>query len=891
MEASRSDKEQKVIHLANDDSIRIETVDQFEESIFKDQYKRAFRIIENIIRNPDNEDDDLPGCGNIIAFLGERGCGKSSAMYSLGNVLVNDEKYSYSEFYTFRQESGKKILPSFELLGKFDASTLENGENIFDNVLSEIFFQCEDREKKLMERSVRSSQIDYRITEIRQDIIRIFTDFQNLHRFSKPADAYENTAISSLKYYASSFKIRKRFIELIEKYRSLLKRSDFGIPYFVLMIDDLDMNTEHGFAMLGQIERYLTISGIIVLMTGSYEQLEILGQRHFISMFPTINKDMKNSQIDYARQTALEYLEKTIPIQHRIYMPAFHNVLSNFSSQLVVKKEEKAIKKTLLGKIARRTKVYFDGLGTKRHFLEPNSLRGLNDYYSFLDELTSLNDLSDNPMQEAAQKAYNHERFLQDISYRFVFQYLNEEQREVFRTLCNVGDQDKNFYLINYIRKCAQKRGSKDSELFWEEGWLSQRTNRQSKEESCSYGDLLYVLHIFARNESKNKRLGHCILIIYSFLINRCINDIVSGQNAFYKKTIRRVLGTSVSGDWGREIFHCLTLGQWERTHNVPAVERCYLGSNRNVQVLAKNIHWSTFSAISWKKASVDEVMKWFLENPDFLKSLEIMMLFWENFRTSLDMGADQHDYHAVKFSWNETGCPPDDTLFLDSFQIVNDFGDFNILAFITNSYRYKEFFDMVHKSFLQALFPNIQKKDKEELIKKLRELGLYKDYYKWEQQYKTAIPVPFQHTDIYYHILKRLKRRIQISVPREINTKEILIWLERFYDDIARQLGELDEFYKHGEQGSKFKEIFEACPFIKTLKSWNLKKESNVAVNLYTNKEEMREKSNNNKNLENDPKDNWRFYRDQLANIFVEIAVGNRYNHLDVMPDNNDDF
>ncbi len=84
-------------------TVKIENENEVGKSIFTDIYKRALREINNIIIN--NKDvimkskhrdiySNETNCyNNIVAFVGGRGFGKTSAMLTVASMLKDDKKY------------------------------------------------------------------------------------------------------------------------------------------------------------------------------------------------------------------------------------------------------------------------------------------------------------------------------------------------------------------------------------------------------------------------------------------------------------------------------------------------------------------------------------------------------------------------------------------------------------------------------------------------------------------------------------------------------------------------------------------------------------------------------------------------------------------------------
>lgn len=804
----------KQIELLNDDAERLEETRDFGDSIFEESYRRAYRMLDEIIGNEKKKWDGIDEkrkYGNIIAFLGGRGSGKTSAMnsfaYSLSQYHLQDHK-----FYSL-----KKVSPTqtrFIMLGHIDVSSLESGEDVFQIILARMSREYDS----LLERSSYSSgDYEFEKREIHRKFDLIYRNFQNLNRRERKDAAYGSSSLSALNYLSTSSEVRKEFADLVKSYRVLYARflrmneEECQNIYLMVSIDDIDMNVEAGFSILEQIERYLMIPGMIVLLASNYEQIEILGEKHFIEMFAKINKDMKESQIEYANKTSREYLEKIMPIQHRIYMPNFNNRLSKFSERLQVKEEGEPVKRTILGKIARRTGIYFDGCNTKGHFLEATSLRELNDFYSFLNELQKVREIQDSEEQVAVRK-YNLERFLQEVMSRFSFKYLKQKQRKLIDDICFLGNGDKNRYLLFYIRK----RMNNDEKMLL----------NSMEDADDSYGTLLLGLYLFSRHVFENKKLGHMILIIYSLLLNECIDSWSYSDDNKVNVPLNELLNGSVVSSWANDIMPMLR-------SQVPV--ESYYGSEHSPTGYIKKaripegfVVWRMNATQSLKSKSMDEMEKWFWENRQELIALELMMFFWEN----LTLERVQEDtIQQIELRWADYSSDdyPDESY--SEVVIENLYGDYSIFAFIMNSYYYQNTFEKIHIALADAILGKGEEGEKKRLKEIFERCGMYGEYVAWGGDMADVVAIPFQHTDIFYHILDRLRKKRAESLPSEVSGEEIVDCILQVYRNIGLELEAQDLFYDHKSSINSvvikerpwdlFSGHFYTCPFIRYVLGW----------------------------------------------------------------------
>ena len=135
------------IDLSEEYKIKIENPDRLKGSFFEDIYIKAADAVEDIIEQTEksnkksdqndpflNEKQDY---NNIIAFCGERGTGKSSAMISFAQSLLrlNDSK----DFYVGKNLRSK----NFHTIKVIDPSLFEEHENIFEVILAQLFSSFE----------------------------------------------------------------------------------------------------------------------------------------------------------------------------------------------------------------------------------------------------------------------------------------------------------------------------------------------------------------------------------------------------------------------------------------------------------------------------------------------------------------------------------------------------------------------------------------------------------------------------------------------------------------------------------------------------------------------------------------------------------------------------
>jgi hypothetical protein len=255
----------------NEYKIRMEKLEEFEGSFFKHIYESASKNVSDIVKNTQifytkKEKDykkDVEEYNNLIAFIGDRGAGKSSVMVSFSEALKNINSNSSKLFGAFEDLKGN----NFVCLDAIDPSLFECNESVFEVIIAKMFarfkeyYEKEDNKVEMEDkkRLVKSFQKVYK------NLKTIDSDRKELYK----NDVHSENILETLLMLASGANMRQSFIELVQEYLSMFtdtKGEKHRKNFLVISIDDLDMNINHAANMVEQVRKYLLIPNVIVLI-------------------------------------------------------------------------------------------------------------------------------------------------------------------------------------------------------------------------------------------------------------------------------------------------------------------------------------------------------------------------------------------------------------------------------------------------------------------------------------------------------------------------------------------------------------------------------------------------------------------------------------------------
>lgn len=770
----------------------VEAERSFANSIYSSLYEKAGKIVANIVDASEGEKRE-----NLLAILGERGSGKTTAMLSFLNALGEYPAMESGEkFLQFQKEA------RFITFDAIDASMLEEKEDLFEIVLAKMLVP-------LIEGRQRNSGMNYSGREAWMEIQKKFNQlFENFRMIkgNRGEDAQE--PLVALKNLSISSGLKEKFAELVKLY--VTYRDDSrgeGIrpenTYLVFAVDDLDMNIEHGFEMLGQIHRYLLVPHVIIMVTAKYEQLEILGRKYFANMFEKLDRETEIWKVEYLMQMTKEYLEKMLPLHYRLYLPQFTNMTVDFAENIRVAREQAGVKEVILGKISRRLNIFFDGSNARRHYLEPDSMRGLNNYYWFLEGLDKVSGgLKREGDLNILEKNYN--KFLNDFIYRYVVERLNVSERSAIAALLECPVAEWNQYLRNYLD--GKMNGEQGRGSLW---WMFSM-------EDGNFGTVLWGLYSAVEDGGITKDFMNCVVTLYSLMLSRGEWYRRLGKETEERKQEMAVLESSAAGMWTNGIFPYIqaTLDNDGRDQ-FQYMGECPNCDDRNIGI---QIHGVEMPGTEKQECSL---AVWLGMYPELVRTTEILLLFFENF-----YDADgREDRLELEYVFNESEEGKANV----RLRIKNAGADFNMFGFIKNLLEPRKYFDSVHEAMLKGLKQDIsaaELKRETELLRKKNEVSMFHEFDKWNQKaYGMVLPV--LHTDIYVNLLIELQFWANRNLLPFLTVKKVWSALGDVVNEMEKILERKADFYKADwNEGVRpyFVEYFKNCPVIQCIRGYGKK-------------------------------------------------------------------
>lgn len=836
----------KLQRLAEERTI-IEESKLFDESVFGFVYQKAKRLLDKIVskKEANIEVIEKEQCvqdlqiDNIISFEGRRGTGKTSVMLSVCKAL----KRNYQTEFV-RAESGE--IPFFIVLDSVDASMLENGEDILDIILAHMFFEL--------------TKIDQQYGRERgsyenRELYKLFDEvYGSLKMNSKDYGRYGNSSspLSLLTKVSNSQILKLKIFELTQMYLKYIGRLRYEgkKPFLVISVDDLDMHfqSKEGspFELLETLHRYFMIPGVIILLTYSYADLCIGCHKHFYQIYHEWETRYTNNgkMEETVHNLTIQYLKKVLPIQTRIYMPSlkkrdyreenniqiemtsleFKTVFGVNADKYVIgiakrDKNEKIVlplkKFVMLLKVS-LADLYYDVVGNKKHFVEPTTIRELAQMYMFIKQLKNMYEETQKNVGSEEAETLLFKELLDEIYFRYAKVNLGPEEDEKFTKYLDVSIERRSKDILSDIRDKAERKEINISEI----------TYTSSAEKSYSYGELLYCLYRAGRESILSKELVCCILDSYTVMLTKFYRKLKNG-NQEYRKRILEVMGSSVSSSWSNLFIPKIDISNnKEKMDDVDS-------SNFIISVN------SSLRKVGAKKIA-SEATKWefeLRENSGVIKQfqmLEVMLMFFTDvyykdgnnrimpgFKITYDNG--KHWENAVKGSDKRPR----------GFTIEFYYGCFNIMNFVNNLFREKEYFDEIHRCLEEAFVQyfndlgkrsssNIQVEyNKGHINRFFEKNSLRKKYDKWFWE-TCGLAMPIYSFDMMYNVLKRVFQNYSMK-SEFVQPDEVWNYVEVVYDRIGELLEKENEFYfpkiNRKKDNSQFYYAYINSPFIDWLK------------------------------------------------------------------------
>jgi len=546
---------------------KIEDAKDFTDSLMSDVYNDAAGCTLDIMKASEeflkkNEEkkekkSDQDFYNNIIAFVGDRGTGKSSAMLSFANALVSDLKDSV--FLNDKPELKNKLSGAkIETLSVIDPSLLEKNDSILEIIVSSLFLKFE---KSLKDDQNKDNQQNF---DNRKNLLTKFQKVQEVlktiqTRDEKKSELYNGHTIECLGNLSATVNLKQKFIELVEEYLNFMTKdsSDKNKNYMLIKVDDLDLNFKFAYNMIEQIRKYLIIPQVIVLMGVKLEQLEDIVEQNFIMEFKeklgcevisyrTLHEDPKDM--------TNRYLDKLIPEMRRLNMPDLNVLRSDLNISINgTEITGNNFEETILDEIFKRTSLIFIQNEYELHQIIPRNLRELVGFLTmmFFD------------MQKVDDSNYNANflRFEEYFIKHWIRNNIGNSQQIYINELINTDMRLWNKHIVSFMTKINNKFTSfkiVDNEY-------NRIVSGENSNSNISLGDVLFVLQKDLNNnitDSSTSKVVFCLKTIYSLkmtklLLSEKIKDIpkLVGYSLYHRESYK-IIRPSFSTSRSMFVYH-----------------------------------------------------------------------------------------------------------------------------------------------------------------------------------------------------------------------------------------------------------------------------------------------------------------------------------------------
>jgi hypothetical protein len=526
-----------------------------ENDIFLNAYEQAASILEDIVVASEEENTSSSKVtyksppdflNNIIAFTGERGQGKSSAMASFTNTLTDG--ISSSAIIKFFDHTK---VHTFIKLDKIDPTTFDSINNILEVIVARLFNSFEE----LYNEHKSKINIDTKNT-----IMKLFEKAyesiclgRNANLLANIEMAYE-TNIQKLAYVSNGTNLQNSICNLIQEYLNLYQKIHAinKAPFLIVPIDDLDILIDYAYQMSEQIRKYLVIPNVVIIMAVNMDQLKLCARNQFYENLSSMKVDGNEAELyDLTTDMAAKYIDKLIPDGRKIALPVistfeesggeaislvYEKVHENRQREnLLEKYNGKGLQDTLLGFIFDRTQIVF--VPRKKSFgvhpIIPSTLRELVNLLSVLGKMTPLPEKKEGSYQDILlQNLLVFEHFFINT---WCASNLDHGNMEIIEKISRESPLNKNRYVVSQVMDIVEK-----AKMY--------TTDRTSPLRPSNYA-LMTLKDKISDNKSDSllNSLGDVMLlmdILSSRYVNHQTQSLVFAIKVIYTITLKRILLT-----------------------------------------------------------------------------------------------------------------------------------------------------------------------------------------------------------------------------------------------------------------------------------------------------------------------------------------------------------
>jgi len=373
---------------------------------------------------------------NIVAFCADRGQGKTSAMLSMADALDNmiTDKKRRSEkdkeqtkeqakikFWNERCDSGisNPVLDThFECLTVIDPNCFEKNASVLRTVISKMFKSAADKWKRDTEYFLNSDACKEKQKKkelLADKFLACIKGLDYLHKEKEEVSSYYDD-LNMAAEYGDNSNFKSSLIELVDLYLQFMSPDNSCSKQnsmMVIMIDDVDLNTERAYSIVEEIRKYFVMPRVLILMALHIGTLSRSLEQNQLQQYKVLidYKKKEDPSIKERCHRAMErYISKLLPSSHRIYLPSIsgiiesdynkvtlsyldkdeNDILSGYDYLIKEKNLKDNYENRLFMLIYAKTGIMLCKQGDYIHEFLPNNFRQLNHFLFYMNSMKDI---------------------------------------------------------------------------------------------------------------------------------------------------------------------------------------------------------------------------------------------------------------------------------------------------------------------------------------------------------------------------------------------------------------------------------------------------------------------------------------------------------------------